>query len=211
MAQSSGLSLGYDPTCRDERFMDRKCRDPYRTSPAYAARSSAYGWAAAPACVKNGRGHAAVATIPQTNWDDRRVPDRYYELPLPDEYLVLLGRQARAAGAVELIARWLVRVLLTPQDFTQSADRVRRLQYAQVAQMARDVAPIRADAMKPVTRFHFVNNLTSWLNAADGVMQKRNAYLHGYWLAPDQDSPLPGYWDRQERRTSVTWRRSVLR
>lgn len=131
------------------------------------------------------------------------MSDSFDDLPLPPEYLALLGRQARAAGAIELIARWLARALLTPQDVNASAVRVRKLQYSHVVQVIRDLAPARADAMNAVTRFHFMNNVTSWLDEADQVMQKRNSYLHGYWLAPDDDSPFPGYWDRQQRRTEV--------
>lgn len=133
----------------------------------------------------------------------RDMSDTLYELPLPEEYLVLLGRQARAAGTIELITKWLTRALLTPQDVNASAKRVRTLQYRQVTQVARDLAPARADAMDAPIRDRFLREVTSWLDASELVMRKRNAYLHGFWLAPDEDSPLPGFWDREQRRTGI--------
>jgi hypothetical protein len=154
-------------------------------------------WSAdVPRCLANALAHHDCC-------DDRVVPDRFYELPLSDDYLVLLGRQARAAGAIELTTKWLLRALLNPRDVNEAASRVRGLQYARTVQLIRDITPARADAMEPDTRFHFLHNITSWLDAADEVMRKRNAYLHGYWLPPDEESPLPGYWDRRQQRTPM--------
>jgi hypothetical protein len=59
----------------------------------------------------------------------------YYTLPLSDDYLVLLGRQARASGGIELITKWLLRAFLNPKDVKAAAARVRDLTHHQAVQL----------------------------------------------------------------------------
>jgi hypothetical protein len=127
----------------------------------------------------------------------------YYKLPLSDDYLILLGRQARACGGIELITKWLLRAFLNPHDVNQPAAQVRRLSHAEAVDELRRVAPGRLSGLGSVQRLHVERNL-GWLDEAGQVMRKRNDYLHGFWLAPDDEAGIPaGYWNRRQERVPV--------
>jgi hypothetical protein len=141
------------------------------------------------------------------------VPEAaYYRLPLDDTYLILLGRQARACGGIELITKWLLRAFLNPADVNESVTRVRRLSHKEATDELLRVAPSRIATLEPVPRFHVELNL-GWLDEARGVMRKRNDYLHGFWLPPDDDLRIPaGFWNRHGERIPIpvdTLRRDV--
>ena len=80
---------------------------------------------------------------------------------------------------------------------------MRDLSHYEAVELIGQAAPDRHSSLSPVQAFHADLNLTTWLDEARDVMRKRNAYLHGYWLPPEDERGVAGYWDKHQKRIDV--------